>query len=89
MISSGNTPQAIILDLFMPEMDGFEILERMQSDRKLRDIPTIIISGMDVTPEQKGKMKEMGQRILTKGAFTEKELLTSIQRSLERMQSRK
>ena len=89
MISSGTAPQAIILDLFMPEMDGFEILEKMQSNRRLRDIPTIIISGMDVTPEQKGMMKEMGQRILTKGAFTEKELLTSIQRSLERIQSRK
>lgn len=89
MISSGNTPQAIILDLFMPEMDGFEILEKMQSDRRLREIPTIVISGMDVTPDQKNQMKEMGQRILTKGAFTEKELLTSIQRSLERIQSRK
>lgn len=89
MISSGNAPQAIILDLFMPEMDGFEILEKMQMDRKLREIPTIVISGMDVTPEQKNQMKEMGQRILTKGAFTEKELLTSIQRSLERIQSHK
>ncbi|MBK6646608.1 MAG: GAF domain-containing protein [Anaerolineales bacterium] len=88
-ISSGAIPQAVILDLFMPGVDGFEILERMQSDRRLRDIPTIVISGMDVTPEQKGRMKEMGQRILTKGAFTEKELLTSIQRSLDRIQSRK
>ncbi len=89
MISSETPPQAVILDLFMPEMDGFEILEKMQLDGRLREIPTIIISGMDVTPDQKNQMKEMGQRILTKGAFTEKELLTSIQRSLDKIQSRK
>jgi CheY-like chemotaxis protein len=89
IISSGNPPHAIILDLFMPEMDGFQILEQMQADRRLRDIPTIVISGMDVTPEQKNQLKEFGQRLLTKGSFNEKELLTSIQRSLERLRARK
>ena len=89
IISSGNPPHAIILDLFMPEMDGFQIIERMQADRKLRDIPTIVISGIDVTPEQKNELKEFGQRLLTKGSFNERELLTSIQRSIERFQAKK
>ena len=85
IISSGTPPHAIILDLFMPEMDGIQILEQLQADKRLRDIPTIVISGMDVTPEQKNKLKEFGQRLLTKGAFNESELLTSIQRSLDRL----
>ncbi|HNM36543.1 MAG TPA: GAF domain-containing protein [Anaerolineales bacterium] len=85
IISSGTPPHAIILDLFMPEMDGIQILEQLQSDKRLRDIPTIVISGMDVTPEQKNKLKEFGQRLLTKGSFNESELLTSIQRSLDRL----
>ena len=89
IISSGNPPHAIILDLFMPEMDGFQILEQMQSDRRLQDIPTIVISGLDVTSEQKNRLKEFGQRLLTKGTFNEKELLTSLQRSLERLQNKK
>jgi signal transduction histidine kinase/DNA-binding response OmpR family regulator/PAS domain-containing protein len=89
IISSGNPPHAIILDLFMPEMDGFQILEQMQSDKRLRDIPTIVISGLDVTPEQKNRLKEYGQRLLTKGAFNERELLTSLQRSLDRLHTRK
>ncbi|NWF64217.1 MAG: GAF domain-containing protein [Chloroflexi bacterium] len=89
IISSGNPPHAIILDLFMPDMDGFQILEQMQADRKLREIPTIVISGMDVTPEQKKQLKEFGQRLLSKGSFNEKELLTSLQRSLDRLQARK
>ncbi|HRQ24566.1 MAG TPA: response regulator, partial [Anaerolineales bacterium] len=89
IISSGNPPHAIILDLFMPGMDGFQILERLQSDRKLRDIPTIVISGMEVSAEQKQQLKEFGQRLLTKGSFTENDLLASIQRALERIQSKR
>ena len=88
IISSGTPPHAIILDLFMPEMDGIQILEQLQSDKRLRDIPTIVLSGMDVTPEQKNKLKEFGQRLLTKGSFNESELLTSIQRSLDRLSKR-
>jgi CheY-like chemotaxis protein len=89
IISSGNPPHAVILDLFMPDMDGFQILEQMQTDMRLRDIPAIVISGMDVTLEQKNKLKELGQRLLTKGSFNEKELLTSIQRSLDHLQAKR
>ncbi len=87
IISSGKPPHAVILDLFMPEMDGFKILENMQASEKLRDIPVIVISGMELTAEQKNQLNEFGQRLLSKGSFNEKELLTSIQRSLERVRS--
>jgi PAS domain S-box-containing protein len=89
IIKSGNPPHAIILDLFMPDLDGFQLLEKLQADKMLREIPTIVISGMEITEEQKNQLKEFGQRLLTKGSFNEKELLTSIQRSLERIQNSK
>jgi len=85
IISSGKPPHVVVLDLFMPEMDGFKILENMQASQKLRDIPVIVISGMDLTAEQKKQLNEFGQRLLSKGSFNEKELLTSIQRSLDRV----
>ncbi len=88
MISSGNPPHAVILDLFMPEMDGFKILENMQASQKLRDVPVIVISGMEISAEQKNQLSEFGQRLLSKGSFNEKELLTSIQRSLERVHAK-
>jgi PAS domain S-box-containing protein len=86
LISSGNPPHAVILDLFMPDMDGFMILENMRADDKLRDIPVIVISGMDLTAEQKDQLNQFGQRLLSKGSFTEKDLLTTLQKSLERLQ---
>lgn len=88
LISSGKPPHAIILDLFMPDMDGFKIIENMQARQDLRDIPVVVISGMDLTKEQKDQLNEFGQRLLLKGSFNEKELLTSIQRSLERAQKK-
>jgi len=89
IISSGPPPHAVVLDLFMPEMDGFTILENMRSDPKLRDIPVIVISGLEATEAQKEQLKEFGQRLLTKGSFSEKELLTTIQRALERAKATK
>lgn len=84
-ITSGSLPHAIIMDLFMPEMDGFQILENLQANKNLREIPVIVISGAELTLEQKKQLNELGQRLLSKGSFSEKELLTSIQRSLERI----
>lgn len=37
----------VLLDLMMPEMDGHEVLERMKGDPRLREIPVIMISGLD------------------------------------------
>ncbi|NDJ51782.1 MAG: response regulator [Chloroflexi bacterium] len=37
-------PKAIILDLMMPEMDGFSLITRLQGDRRLRHIPIIVMS---------------------------------------------
>jgi CheY-like chemotaxis protein len=88
MISARTPPQAVILDLFMPELDGFQILENMRADDKLRDIPVIVISGAALTPEQHKRLDEFGQRLLTKGSFSEKELFMSIQRSLQRVSTK-
>jgi adenylate cyclase len=42
-------PDVILLDIEMPGMDGFEVLERIKSDEKLRHLPVIMISGLDDT----------------------------------------
>ncbi len=84
IITSGSPPHAVILDLFMPDMDGFEILGKMRSESRLRDIPVVVISGMELSAEQKNRLNEFGQSLLSKGSFNEKELLTTMQRTLER-----
>jgi CheY-like chemotaxis protein len=82
-------PQAIILDLFMPDLDGFTILERMRSTSKLRDIPVVVISGVDLNPEQKRQLDNLGKRLLQKGMLNEDELFATLEKALNRLESKK
>ena len=49
----------VLLDLLMPDVDGFEVLRQMRADEKLRGIPVIVVSGADET-ESVAKCVEMG-----------------------------
>ena len=80
-------PQAILLDLFMPEVDGFAILERLRSDPELNQIPVVVISGVDLDPEQRQKLEGYGKQMLIKGMLEEKELFESIEKSLKRFKA--
>ncbi len=41
-----HSPNLIILDLVMPEMDGFEVLKKIKEEKNLRDVPVIILSNL-------------------------------------------
>ena len=81
-------PQAVLLDLFMPEVDGFTILERLRSNFELNQIPVVVISGVDLNPEQRQKLESYGKQMLLKGMLEEKELFGSIEKSLKRLKVR-
>ena len=76
------SPQAVILDLFMPEMDGFEIVDAMQTSEKLKNIPVIIISGGDISNTQQEKLDSLNHHLLEKGELTPEDLLSTLERSL-------
>ncbi len=78
-------PQAIILDIFMPEMDGFTILEKLRESSSLRDIPVLVVSGGGLTNEQQQQLANLGQRLITKGSLKEDELIASIETALKRI----
>jgi signal transduction histidine kinase/DNA-binding response OmpR family regulator len=84
-ILSKKTPHAVILDLFMPEMDGFTILERLRTTPELKDIPIIVVTGVELTTEQQKQLADFGQSLLSKGSLTESELLASLDRALQRI----
>ncbi len=79
------TPHAVILDLFMPKMNGFNILEKMRSTDSLRDIPVILITGGDLTAEQHEQLKNFGKNLLKKGSLNEEDLLATLDRALKRV----
>jgi CheY-like chemotaxis protein len=71
----------------MPEMDGFTILEKLRKDEKLRNLPVIVITGADLTSEQRKQLEDLGQRLLQKSSLREKELISTIENALQRVKT--
>ncbi|MCS7282157.1 MAG: pyridoxal-phosphate dependent enzyme [Anaerolineae bacterium] len=71
-------PDAILLDLMMPELDGFGVLEALQEDEDLRTIPVIVITAKELTPDERARLSGHIQALLQKGDFTDEELLREI-----------
>ena len=84
MITS-RPPHAIVLDLFMPEMDGFAILENLRTSNNLRDIPIVVVSDAELTSEQTAQLGSFGQRLLQKGSLKEADLLKTLGNALSRV----
>ena len=58
-IAKKQLPDVILLDILMPEMDGYEVLSRLKSDEETRNIPVIFVTGL-INPEDEKKGLEMG-----------------------------
>ncbi len=87
MLRSNQQPDAIILDLFMPGLDGFQLLEKFRTDPELSQIPVIILTGADLTPEQHRQLAEFGQNMLNKSVLREKDFLNRLEQALGRIQN--
>jgi signal transduction histidine kinase/CheY-like chemotaxis protein len=75
-------PDAIVLDLMMPEMDGFEFLVEMRGHAEWRDIPVLVVTAKDLTEEERTRLNGDVARVLQKGASELSELLREIGRML-------
>jgi CheY-like chemotaxis protein len=77
-------PDIIMLDLMMPEMDGFEFLVEMRSRAEWRDIPVLVVTAKDLTAEERSRLNGDVERVLQKGAAELDDLLREIGRILPR-----
>jgi CheY-like chemotaxis protein len=71
-------PELILLDLMMPEMDGFAFLEALRHQDAWRSIPVVVVTAKDLTPEDRRRLNGYVERILQKGAYSREELLREI-----------
>jgi CheY-like chemotaxis protein len=78
-------PDLIILDLMMPEVDGFAVLEAVKSDPATRAIPIIVITAKELTQEDRKMLNGQIEVLLQKGLFSEDELLQSVAQALKRV----
>jgi PAS domain S-box-containing protein len=71
-------PELILLDLMMPEMDGFQFIAELRQVAAWRTIPIVVITAMDLTQEDHNRLNGYVTQILQKGAYSREELLLEV-----------
>ena len=71
-------PDLIILDLMMPEVDGFTVLDRLKEDATTADIPVIVVTAKELTVNEKERLGDRIDLLMQKGSFMDNELLDEI-----------
>ena len=79
-LDGDNAVNLVVLDLLMPEMDGFETLNRIRENPLTSDIPVIIYTGKELTKEDCQRLNKNYELLLKKGEMTPNELVEQINR---------
>lgn len=75
-------PDLVLLDLMMPELDGFGVIKKMQEDPSLRAIPVIVLTAQVLSKEDMGRLSKGVSSVLAKGMFTRDEIMQRIEIAL-------
>jgi len=75
-------PDVLVLDLIMPEMDGFELLAEMRSRAEYRNIPAVVMTAMSLTEEDHRRLNGEVERVVQKRGQARDELLQEIGEAL-------
>ncbi len=77
-------PDLLLLDLLMPNLDGFGVIERLRAKSQTRDLPIIVISAKELTAGETSHLKETVTTVMKKQGFEGEKLVEEINRVLRR-----
>jgi len=75
----------VVLDLRLPDMSGFEVLERMRADLALADVPVVVFTGRELTADEDAQLHTMARSIVVKGVESPERLLNETALFLHRV----
>jgi signal transduction histidine kinase/CheY-like chemotaxis protein len=76
-------PLIILLDLMMPEMDGFEVIKTVSQNPNWHKIPIIVVTAMDLNTVEHGLLTAQVTNIFQKGKYNKQQLITEVQSLIE------
>jgi len=65
----------VVLDLRLPDMSGFEVLERLRDDNRLKDVPVVVFTGRELTPEEDNQLRTLARSVVVKDVESPERLL--------------
>jgi CheY-like chemotaxis protein len=78
----------VVLDLRLPDMSGFELLDRIRADAAARDVPIVVFTGRDLSPEEEQRLLTVARSIIVKGVHSPERLLDETALFLHRVVSK-
>ena len=69
------TFDCVVLDLSLPDISGFEVLERFCHIESLRDLPVVVFTGKELSPEEDARLHELARSVVVKGVESPERLL--------------
>lgn len=77
-----NRPDILLLDIIMPRLDGFGVIENLRAHPQTRDLPIIVISAKDLSADESARLKETVAVVMKKQAFQGEKLVDEINHAL-------
>jgi CheY-like chemotaxis protein/HAMP domain-containing protein/signal transduction histidine kinase len=68
-------PDCIVLDLRLPDMSGFDLLARMRDDPMLANLPVVVFTGRELSPDEDARLRTMARSVVVKGVESPERLL--------------
>jgi signal transduction histidine kinase/DNA-binding response OmpR family regulator len=81
-------PAVILLDLMMPEMDGFEVLDALAAHPQWREIPVIVITAKQLTAAERERLLGQARKVIEKGGASRLDIVAAINEAVRRRPAR-
>jgi len=82
---SEKPPFLVVLDLMMPDVDGFAVLEMLKGNKATRSIPVVVVTAKELSLVDQERLNQRVQALLQKGLFDQQQLLVDVSTALERL----
>lgn len=76
-------PDLVVLDLMMPEMDGFEFVAELRRSESGRRLPVVVVTARDLSADERARLDGQVKRVFRKGSFSREELTGELRRALD------
>jgi CheY-like chemotaxis protein len=84
-IIENNPPDIILLDLMMPRLDGFGVIEQLQQHPQHSRIPVIVLTAKSLTKDEGQILKQSASLVMKKQGLNEKALIAELQQVLQQI----
>ncbi|OAV48710.1 hybrid sensor histidine kinase/response regulator [Rhizobium sp. WYCCWR10014] len=70
-----NAADCVVLDLSLPDMSGFDVLEQIRDDAEIGEVPVVVFTGRELSPEEDATLHSMARSVVVKGVESPERLL--------------